>query len=46
MTEAGLIDEVVRGVIGLGVFAGLFLAARRRFAPDERRDGPTDIGLD
>ncbi len=46
MAEVSIVDELVRGVIGLVVFVALFIGARARFRTEERGSGPTDIGLD
>lgn len=40
------LDELVRGGLGVLIFAGLFLAARWRFAEKGAARGPADNGLD
>ena len=40
------LDELVRAAVGLAAFAGLFLAARWRFAERGPARGPADNGLD
>ena len=46
MPDVDGLGLLVRGLVGVVLFAVLFLAARFRFSQRERRRGPADIGLD
>lgn len=46
MLEAEWALALLRGVAGLATFAGVFLAARKRFVTRDLASGPGDNGMD